>query len=283
MASIFNDIFGGGTTTSTSTPSNFNPLTTALAPGVTNAFTSAINQGPMQYTGPLTPTGTTAQNTSLTNLANAVAPGNSVNNYISSVLNGSYMPGGANGNPFVSAAIQGANQPIQENAQTLLTQANPETFAASGQAVQGTGSSAFANAQNLGVQSAVNAESANATNIENQAYQTGVAQMTAAANLQPQEVNSAINVLQAQLLPTLLQEQGITNGLQAFQENVTSLTSFLQTMAGAINPVLGTTTTSQGNTTPGILPDITSLFSGSKGGSSAAGNIASGASSIFSS
>lgn len=267
MASVFNDIFGGGTTTSSSTPVNMNPLTSALAPQVTSAFGSALSAGAPQYTGATTPTETAAQGTSLTNLASSVAPGNSTSNYINNVLSGSYMPGGANGNPFLQATVNAANLPIQENANTLLTQANPEAFAGgAGQQVQGTGSSAFANAQNLGVQSAVNAESANATQIANNAYNTGVTQMTAAANLQPQEVNAAINVLQAQLLPTLLQEQGITNGLTAFQDNVTALTSFLQTMSGAISPVVANNTTSTGNTTPGILPDITSALKTNTGG-----------------
>ena len=277
MANIFQDLFGGSTTSSTSTPVNMNPLTASLAPQVTNAFSSALSNGVPQTTIPTIST-TAAQNTSLTNLANAVAPANNVNNYINQVLSGSYMPGGANG-PNLTNAINAANLPIQESAQTLLTQANPAQFAAGGQQVQGTGSSAFANAQNLGVQSAVNAESANAANITNNAYNTGISQMTAAAQLQPQEVQSAINVLQAQLLPTLLQEQGVTNGLTAFQDNVTALTSFLQTMTSAISPVVGNASTSTGTSQGNAL----SSFASPAGGTSAVSGAVNAGTNIFSS
>lgn len=275
MANVFQDLFGGSNTSTQSTAVNLNPLTAQLNPALSSTLNSALQTGAPQYTGQTTPTGTAAQNTSLSNLATAVAPGNPTSSYINNVLSGSYMPGGANGNPFLSATINAANLPIQESANTLLTQANPEAFAGgAGQQVQGTGSSAFANAQNLGVQSAVNAESANATQIANNAYNTGVTQMTAAANLQPQEVNAAINVLQAQLLPTLLQEQGITNGLTAFQDNVTALTSFLQTMTSAANPVVGNNSTSSGTSEGSVAQGIGQLFGGTN---NAASNIVSGA------
>ena len=262
MTNVFQDIFGGNSQQSTSTPINMNPLTSALTPQVTSAFGTALNNGAPQYTGPLTASTTGAQNTSLTNLANAVAPSNNVNSYIQNVLSGAYMPGGSQGNPNISAVTQATNLPIQESLATTLGQTNPSLFASRGQSVGSNGSSAFQNADALAVQSAANAESANATQIANNAYNTGVQQMTAAAQLQPQEVQSAINVLQAQLLPTLLQEQGITNGLTAFQDNVSALTSFLQTISGAITPVIGNQTQSTGSGTTGILPDLTSAFSG---------------------
>ena len=261
MTNVFQDIFGGNSQQSTSTPINMNPLTSALAPQVTSALSGAISNGAPQYTGPLTASTTAAQNTSLANLASAVAPSNNVNSYIQSVLSGAYMPGGSQG-PNITAAVNAANLPIQEQLQTALTQTNPEAFTAAGQSVNSQGSSAFQNANALAVQSGINAESANATTIANNAYNTGIQQMTAAAQLQPQEVQSAINVLQAQLLPTLLQEQGITNGLTAFQDNVSALTSFLQTISGAITPVVGNQTQSTGSSTTGILPDLTSAFSG---------------------
>jgi hypothetical protein len=265
MASVFNDIFGGGTTTST--PTNMNPLTSQLAPQLGTLASSYLSQGAPQYNGPLTVGTTTAQNTSLTNLANAVAPSNQVNSYIGNVLSGAYMPGGTQGNPYISASINAANQPIQNQLTNALKITNPSQAVAEGQQTQEGGSSAFQNSNNIAIQSAITAEQNNAAQISSNAYNTGVQQMTAAAQLQPQEVQSAINVLQAQLLPTLLQEQGITNGLTAFQDNVTALTSFLSTMSSLATPVVGNT--SSGNTTSGILPDLTSLFkSGSNSGNS---------------
>lgn len=272
----FTDIFGGSNTTSSSssTPVNMNPFTSSLSPEIMSMY----GQGPMSYGGNLQPNMTGAQVGSLGNLPGMVAPGNNVNSYISNVLKGSYMPGGANGNPFVSATINAANLPIQEQLNTTLGQTLPTQFAASGQNVGNSdlasaaagktgGSSAFSNAAALATQSAVNAESANATQIANNAYNTGVSQQIAASNLQPQMVSSAINVLQAQLLPTLLQQQGIQNGLQAFQDNIQSFLGFLGDISGLAMPVIGNnqTSTSTGSSTPGILNDITGIFKGGTG------------------
>jgi hypothetical protein len=264
----FQMVFGGSnqTSTSSSTPSNMNPFTSALAPQLMQLY----GQGPQQYNGNLQPQMTGAQQGSLNNLPGMVAPGNQANSYINNVLNGSYMPGGAQGNPFLTSTVNAAINPIKESLDTTINQNLPTAFAGQGQQVQGTGSSAFSNAKALAVQSAANAEAGAASQIGSSAYNAGISQQNTALQVQPQEVNSAINVLQAQLLPTLLQQQGITNGLQAFQENVQSFLGFLQNMSGLAMPVIGNTQTSTGNasSTPGILSGITGLF---KGASQAAG------------
>lgn len=282
MLSWFDNLFGGSSTTSTSssTPTNMNPFTAALQPQIMNLY----GGGPMSFNGNTQPNMTGAQVGSLGNLPGMVSPTNNVNSYINNVLSGSYMPGGAQGNPFLSSTIQAANQPIAQQLGTTIGVDLPTQFSALGQNVgnsdlssasQGKngGSSAFTNAAALATRSAANAMSANATQIANNAYNTGVGQMTAASNLQPQMVSSAINVLQAQLLPTLLQQQGIQNGLQAFQDNVTSFLGFLQSLSGTAMPVIGNnaTSTSTGNSTPGIIPDLTGLFKGASGSSGPSG------------
>lgn len=265
VPSWLTEVFGGGGG-GTTTPINMNPLTGALAGPLSQYYSGLLKGGGApQYNGPLQADMTGAQNTSLTNLAGMVQPGNNVNSWINDVLSGAYMPGGAKGNPFLQQTIQAGITPIQESLSTTLSQTDPTLFAAAGHNVQGTGSSAFQNAQALAVQSAANAESNVATQVANNAYSQGVQQMEAAAQLQPQEIQAGINVLQAQLLPTLLQEQGITNGLQAFQDNVQSLIGFIQAMTGATNPAVGT----QGTTNPtqgGIVPGIAAMFKGGSGG-----------------
>jgi hypothetical protein len=259
----FQMIFGGGnnTTQSTSTPSNMNPFTSSLAPQLMQLY----GQGPMSYSGNLQPQMTGAQQGSLNNLPGMVAPTDQANSYINNVLSGSYMPGGAQGNPFIGATTQAAIAPIQNALETDINQVLPTQFAGQGQQVQGTGSSAFSNAKALAVGQAATAEAGAAAQIGSSAYNAGISQENTALTVQPQEVNSAINVLQAQLLPTLLQQQGITNGLQAFQDNVQSFLGFLQSMSGLAMPVIGNTQQSTGTTssTPGILPDLTNLFKGS--------------------
>lgn len=264
MTNAFQDIFGGST--STSTPTNMNPLTSALQTPVTNAFTSAIGQGTPQYTGPTTVGTTATENTMMANIAGMVNPSNPTNTLINGAANGSFLPGGSNFNPFVSSAISAADAPIEQQYGITMGQNTPAQFTAGGQQVQGSrlnasgqapGSTAFTNAEAINSVGEANALATTNSSIENNAYNTGVGATTSFAALQPQEVNAAINGLQANLLPTLLQEQGITNGLQAFQENVTALTSFLSTIASAMTPVVGNTTTS--SSTNGILPDIASL------------------------
>lgn len=241
-------IFGGTSTSTTqqssgqgtTTASNYNPLTAYLStPGT--ILNMAQNNAPT-YTGQLTPTGTAAQNTTLNTLGAAVAPNNNVNSYINQVLSGYYMPGQPGGNAMLSPTIAAAQTPTNEGLQNTLQIGDPDLFAAAGHQVQGAGDSAFQTANAIATESADNADAQIATQLGTDAYNQGITQMTAAAALQPQEIQATINTLQAQLLPTLLQEQGITNGLSAFQDNVTSLTSVLQTLAGLSTPVLGSNT-----------------------------------------
>lgn len=260
MNSVFNDIFGGSTQQSSSTPTNMNPLTGVIAPGLGSYITGLLQKGAPQYNGPLQPNMTAAQQTTLNQLPGMVGPGSNVADYVNQVLAGNYMPGGPNGNPFLQAAVQAGTLPIKEQLDQTLSTILPSNYMAAGQNVGPNGSSAFAKDQAMAVTNAANAEATVATNVANNAYNTGVQQQTAAATLQPQLVQSTINTLQAQLLPTLLQEQGITNGLQAFQENVSSLMTFLQAIGGIASPVVGNNATSTGSSTPGILPDVTNLF-----------------------
>lgn len=263
MTSILQDILGGSSSTSVSTPINMNPLTGTLAPGLGSYMSGLLSQGAPQYNGPLSVSTTGNQNTLMSQLMGQVAPNNGLNTYTNNVFSGAYMPGGALGNPYLSQNIAASITPIQESLSQTLSQALPEQFTAAGQNVQGTGSSAFANAAAIAQQGAANAEAQVATSLGSNAYNQGISQMNTAAQVAPQEVQSTINSLQAELLPTLLQEQGITNGLQAFQENIGALTSFLQTMTGAESPVVANQTVSSGSSSSGLLPGIGSLFRGS--------------------
>lgn len=274
MTNLFQDIFGGSTTQSILAPINMNPLTSALAPGVTGAFNGAIAGGAPQYNGPLTTGTTPTENTLMGNIAQTVAPNNPTNTLINQAGSGAFLPGGQYYNPFVSQSITAATNPIYQQLSQTEGQNIPAQFVAGGQQVQGgrlsdsgqaPGSTAFTNAEAIATESANQAAATAAASVENNAFNTGVGATTAIASLQPQEVQAMVNGLQANLLPTLLTEQGITNGLQAFQENVGALTSFLTTLSSAITPVVGNQQTSNTTSTPGILPDIAGLVGASSG------------------
>lgn len=274
---IFQSLFGGGNTSSVSTPTNMNPITGAVSGNFGNYLNGLIGAGGApSYQGALTAGTTSNQNTLMADIMPMVTPGNPLSTYTNNVFSGAYMPGGAMGNQNISNTISAAVTPITEALGQTLTQSLPGQFTASGQNIQGKGSGAFANAGAIATQSAENAAAQVATQVANNAYNTGIQQMNTAATVAPQEVQSTVNALQAELLPTLLQEQGITNGLQAFQENVSALTGFINSISGAENPVVGNTSTSEGTQQGSMLGGLSSLFSSNNQGQSPFSNIMNG-------
>lgn len=267
MSDLFTDIFGGSntSTTSSSTPSNQNPFTAALTPTVLNAATTPAPQ----YTGPLSAPAS-SQETALLGQLPASGSGTATTNYLNNVLSGSYMPGGANGNPFINQSIAAVNQPILNNLQNTLTTSLPGQFTAAGQMTGPQGSSAFDRAAALQTTQAAQAMTAADTNIENNAYNTGVQQETAAVPLAQQEVQTTIASLQAAALPRLIQQLGIQNGLSAFQSNASTLMQFLSTIGSIAQPIIANTQVSNSDTssTPGILPDVSGLISANKSSNS---------------
>lgn len=287
MSSLIQSLFGGSTSTtqSTSTPQNFtNPALSGLAPQLSGSLSKLMSDwgmGGPQYSGP-TQASTTPNANNLLNSKTLTNPGASANSWIDSVLAGNYMPGGSQGNPFLNAAIKGANTATNEQLATTLGTTLPGRFTAAGQFIQPNtsgngGSSAFDTAAALATQSAANADAATAANIENNAYNAGTQQQTAAAGLEPGMVQSAVNALQAQALPTMLQQNGITNGIQLFQTSIQSLLQLLQSVGAIQNPVLANNSQSTGSTTnygKGIFADLFpgGLAGGSQGGNSGGGS-----------
>lgn len=288
-------IFGGSSSTSTaqqsasssgqstSTATNLNPFTSILQQPLGNMLTGYASTPAPQYTGATSLSMTPQQRATMATLTPMTSPNSTTNQYIGNVLGGAYMPGGPLGNANLSASINAAEIPTTENLTTTLSQTDPTMFQAAGQNVQGTGSSAFQNAQALATQAAANADAQIAGTLTNTAYNTGIQQMTAASNLQPQEIQATINSLQAELLPTLLQQQGITNGLQSFQENIGALTSYLQTLISSTAPSIGNNSqatnqsASQGtanSTSNTQTSPFAALFGAGPGGSTGAGNAA---------
>lgn len=93
--------------------------------------------------------------------------------------------------------------------------------------------------QQLGVNTTQNAQQ-NAQN----AAQIQQAGATANSNIQANDVNTMINNLQAQALPRLINDQGIQNGMTAFNNNINSILAGLGIAAGTTRPVIGNSSSS---------------------------------------
>lgn len=287
MTNLFQDIFGGSTNTqqSTSTPTNMNPFTNSLQ-GSVNTLGNNLAGGLPQFQGPLAAGMSGNEGSTLATLMQQQGQGGGAagtNDYLANVLRGGMMPGSPGGNPFLNSAITGAQRTTMNNLTDTLSKSLPGYFTANGQMIspnnngQG-GSSAFDSAAATATQGAANAMGDIASNMSNNAYNTGVQQMQGAAQLSQAEVSNTINNLQAQALPRMIQQMGITNGLQLYQTNLTGVLTLLNTLGGIAKPVVGQVgqSTGEASSTPGILPDISGLLSatktagGSPGGSGAA-------------
>lgn len=271
MSNLFQDIFGGSTTSSTSTPQNMNPFTSSLG-GSVNTLGNTLAGGLPQYQGQLAAPMSGNEGATLGTLQQQVGQGGGVagtNDYLSNVLQGGMMPGSPGGNPFLQNAITAAQRTTTDNLTNTLSRSLPGYFTANGQMIspnnngQG-GSSAFDYAASNATKGAANAMGDIAANMSNNAYNTGVQQMQGAAQLSQAEVSNTVQNLQAQALPRMIQQMGITNGLQLYQTNLTGVLTLLNTLGGIAKPVVGQDAQSSGTQTPGILPDISGLLSATK-------------------
>lgn len=261
MLNLLQDIFGGSQTQSqaTSTPENLTPAPyAALQQPLANALSSNLTNGLPAYSGPTLNTNLNAnENTDLTNLQNSVAPTSAANNLINNTINGQYL----NSNPNLQAAITAAQTPTIQALTNTLSTTLPGQFTQAGQFVQPNGSSAFDRAAALASQSAGNALGNIASTMSSQDYQNERTLQQGAVGLSQSQVSTAISNLQAQTLPTMIQQMGVTNALQLFQTNTNALLQLLQTIGGVAAPVIANATqsTSTGDSTGNAF---TSLFGG---------------------
>jgi hypothetical protein len=112
-----------------------------------------------------------------------------------------------------------------------------------GNALQG----ALANASNELVASQSN------QNAALQGEQNQISAATAQGNLSSTEVQSLVQNLQAQALPRLIEQYGLDQGLQMFNNQVNDLMTLLQTGAGVTSPVVANESKSSSNTKPNLL------------------------------
>lgn len=164
--------------------------------------------------------------------ATALAPAQS---YLSSVLSPNYLQN-AMQNPGLQTAISQATAPLVSNYQNVTLPNLAGQFAANGQVLNGpgqvgpgatangAGSSAFDKAASIaqtGLLQSMGATAAPiASNFLNSAMNQQSAGATQAENLSSTQVNNLISTLQAEALPRLIQQYGMDQGLQQFNNRV---------------------------------------------------------------
>lgn len=276
MLSFLQNLFGGSSqqSQSTSTPTDMTPAAyQTLRQPLTNSLTSLLDSGGPNYQGPLNaPIGANEQ-TQLGNLMGQNGPGTDRSNLLSSTLQGNFLPGGSQQNPFLQAAITAAQRPTMQNLTETLTRDLPGRFTANGQMVQPQGSSAFDRAAGIATRGATQAMADIATNMSSNAYTTERQNQQQAIPMSQQEVQTGIQNLQAQALPRMIQELGIERGLAQFQQHTQNLLQILSMIGGVAAPVIANTGQSTGNanSTTGIIPGMGKLIGGGSavGGGSA--------------
>jgi len=292
MSGILKSLFGGSeaqtSSQSTSTPVNFtDPSLKGLAPGLAGSLSEllqsfgAVNAGagnPIANATPTTQAPMTDQERQLlSQIPGQTGPNTNRANYFADVLQGKYLPGQANSNPFLQDAIKAAQRTTLEGLTETLDRSLPGRFTAAGQLIQpntgdnGGGSSAFDRAAAIATRGAANAVGDIATNMSNTNFQNERQQQTTVAGLDQGEVDNTIKGLQASALPRLIQQNGLDQGLALFQQQTDKLLEILKTIGAVQAPSLAnqsqSTSTGTSSTEKGIIPGLFPKGLGGGGGS----------------
>lgn len=245
----------------------------AARPGIADALTQVLQglTGSVNPAGPdLSPANTsqyaaplTGQQTGLIDQAvGSVQPGgnpllDAATGMLTKTLNGDYLS--PSSNPFLSATIQAAQDPVMQNFSRTIVPQLLARFTAAGQQVQGGGSSAFANAantsasdleRNLGNISAQIAGNNYTAERGNQLTASG--QANTLANDSMTRLNSA---LQAASLPQMVNDLGIQRGLDEYNTRMSSVLTAIQTALAGTQPVVASKGKSKGtsSSSPNIV------------------------------
>lgn len=262
MSSFLSSLFGGSESEShaTSTPTEMQaPEFQALRSPFANALGNLMTNGPPQYGGPMTAGVTAPEQGSLDTLGQTTGQGTARAGVINDTLAGKYL----NSNPFREAAIKSAQRPTLQGLEETLSRALPGRFTAAGHMTQsnengGGGSSAFDRSAAIATRGAADAIGDIATKISFGDYEAERGRQQQAIGIDQAEVDTTIKTLQAQALPRLIQEMGITRGIDLFKTNIAAVLDTLKTIAGVTAPVIANKmeSTSSSESSKGIFSSI---------------------------
>lgn len=278
-------LLGGGSSNSQSSSINLNPAAfNNLAPSTASGISGLSTFGGIPtWTSPsqatpfmplVSPSATNLMNAT-TNMANPNTTTQQGQNYLSNLLTGGQLSPASN--PFLNAAIQGAVNPLVQAFNTTTMPGLQAQFAQAGQSggpgvggagPQGakSGSTQYDKAAAI-AQTGLDQSIAQTTSaMENQNYQNTQNLMTQAAEnapaVQSQMLNNIVTGMQANLLPTMIQQYGITTGTQMFTNQVQALLSALGLGVQAAKPVAGQESTSSSSFQPSLLGSLAQGASG---------------------
>lgn len=283
MGEVLKSVFGGSDTKSQSTsgPVDITPPEIAgLRKEFVTTLTSLLGGGgrnPLQ--GIPTSQGTTGAS-GTENLAapitkqeqdllkligeDALDGGNGRDNLLRQTINGEFLPGGPQSNPFLQATIEAAQRPTFDALHETLSRSLPGKFAQAGQQTkQKEGSSAFDRAAALQANFATQAAADIATNISFASQEAERARQQGAATISQEEAKLGIEQLQASALPRLITQFGITEGTKEFQLRIDAVLKALQIATGTPLQTVANQSQSTGetDTDTGIIPGLGKLFS----------------------
>lgn len=256
-------LFGGGS----SKPKDMTPPTLAgLREPFANVLKSLFGQGGVS--DPLAGIPTSGQNVNvapiaaneqaiLDQLMSSSGPNATAQDLLTKTLQGNFLPGQPGSNPFLQEAIKAAQRPTFEGLTETLTRALPGRFTQAGQFINPQGSSAFDYAARLAAKDAGQTAADIATTMSFGGYEAERGRQQGAIQLSQQDVDTTIKNLQAQALPRLIQDLGITRGVEEFKTRVDMLLKALQVATGA--PLV--TVANQSQQTGGLLPALGSILS----------------------
>ena len=174
---------------------------------------------------------------------------------ISATQSGAFLPGGAQANPFLEAAIGIAQRPTAEALQHAVGRQIPGMFAAAGhqggQTIGGGGSTAkdlnVIRASEVGGRALGDI----AGSMSNQAYQFERGLQQGSIGLGQQDIGALIANLQAQGLPRSIEDMGITRAIELGQRGVGNWLQGLQIAGGMPLQTVGNIQQSSGTQTGG--------------------------------
>lgn len=268
VAGSLTSLFGGGSpflginsalanniATGAGTPNIYSPANNPFTAPLTFGQTGLVNQGTAQGQ----PTPQLDQSSQL--LSTMLNPGYPLSLVNSPVTQGAIQ---ASVNPVLTAFTQSTMPGLQGQFVQAGQSINPNA----GPANPAGGSSAFDRASALAQTGLQQAIAAATSNIVSNAFNTGLQQQTNAVNqaqgISQTELANTMQSLQAASLPQIIQQYGINQGLQVFQQRMQTLLTALGLGGQVSQPVVANNQTSTGSfsSSPDFLSGVGNILSG---------------------
>lgn len=245
----------------------------AGAPGATP--TAAPGTGAGAFTAGLSPAESNLLST-IYGFGSPTSPTSAAGGFLQGVLNPNYPGTLATAGP-VQAAIQAATNPLITAFNETTMPSLKGQFAAGGHVLNGPGagpngadvgggSSPFSHAAALAETGFGQNIASTAANISNSAFQTGLQQQTQAATqapaLQSSEVQNLVSTLQAEALPRLIDQYGLDQGLQEFNNRINVMLQSLGLAAGKAGPDIANSAQGRADQETGVIPALGQLAGG---------------------